>query len=296
MKHLERSTRHALACLVLLGSGTGVARAQVAPEDRPDPQNPPSEPDPSDPNQPSPRVPRPISPDEPNAPTSAPRPVVETPAPIVVKPPPVEKKPQVIVVQPEKPSWEKGYGAAVSLGGGVSRFTDPGMRRTAGTGGFWDLRGHFGLRSPLGFEVAYIGSAGDINSIQRLGPSKGAKLVGSGAEAVLRFNLLTDSAIQPYMFGGAALKHYDVVGADFTTSANGIADSDDVLELPVGVGMAYRMQGLFADFRFTFRGAMDENLVRGKAEASRINDTLGSNSGYLPMHNWAAGARVGYEF
>jgi opacity protein-like surface antigen len=297
MKQLKATNlRSVLACLVLVG-GAGSAAAQVTPDD-PTPTPPPSDgtgpaDDLPDPLTPNPTAPDPSTTDPSTYDPSTTAPTSTEPAPVVVTPPPVENT-HVLVVQPEEEKENKRFGAALSLGGGVSQFTDSSMRDTAGMAGFWDLRGHFGLRSPLGFEVAYLGSASDITP--RLGTASDATLLGNGVEAVARFNLITDSVVEPYLFGGAAWKHYEVTGSDFSTSASGIADSDDVLEIPVGAGLSYRMSGLFADARFTFRGATNEDLVIGTPDDSAEDDFLSDEDAYLPMHNWPAGARIGYEF
>jgi len=64
-------------------------------------------------------------------------------------------------------------------------------------------------------------------------------------------------------------------------------DSDNQLEIPMGLGVAYRdPSGLVADLRGTFRAATDAQLVL----------TGAGNTDYVPMHNWGAVARIGYEF
>ena len=48
--------------------------------------------------------------------------------------------------------------------------------------------------------------------------------------------------------------------------------------------------------RFTFRGALNEDLVLGGDGDTSSDPLSDENDNHLPMHNWNAGARLGYEF
>ena len=175
------------------------------------------------------------------------------------------------------------HGLAVSAGGGAAGFTEKGMRDNTGVCGSWDVLAQFSTRSWLSIEGQYLGTAGSIDSL--IG-GKNANLVGHAVGADVRFNVLPDGAIQPYGFVGAAYQRYDVTGANFTTSDAGMNDSDNLFQVPMGVGVAYRVGSFITDVRGTFRPAFDSGLVLKSA----------SSSDYVPMHSWGATARIGWEF
>src|SRR5262245_20515944 len=77
-------------------------------------------------------------------------------------------------------------GVGVIVGGGLSGFTDRAMRTvTNDVQGLWNMRATFGTRIPIGLDVAYIGTASDINALT--GTQSGT-LVGTTLEGALRFN------------------------------------------------------------------------------------------------------------
>lgn len=172
------------------------------------------------------------------------------------------------------------YGIAVALGGGVEGFTDNTARTNTNDGGSWNLRLALGTRSPIGFEAAYIGSA---QTIDALGLDTSALLVGNGVEGKLRINLL-DANIQPFAFGGVGWRHYNLTRSDFNTSA--ISESDDVIEIPVGAGIATKWQGFMFDARGEYRFATQEDLMPS------LNET-GSEAS---LHRWGVNANVGVAF
>src|SRR5262245_12223636 len=174
-------------------------------------------------------------------------------------------------------------GIAVTAGGGVMGFTDKGMRDNTTVAGAWDVLAQFSTKSWLSIEGQYLGTASSIDSLVG---GKSANLVGHAIGGDVRFNALPDDAWQPYGFVGAAYRRYDVTGASFSTSDAGMNDSDNLLEIPVGAGLAYREGNLVVDVRGTFRAAVDSALVLKSATATD----------YVPMHNWAATARIGWEF
>lgn len=177
------------------------------------------------------------------------------------------------------------YGIAIAAGGGASGFTSESLRGTTNPGGDWDVRLTFGTRSPLAFEASYIGSA---QSIDALGLDSDAVLVGNGVQGALRLNTTIDLPVQPFIYGGVAWRRYDLTNTSANTSD--ISDSDDVLEVPLGVGIAGKFQGLIVDARGEFRPAWFQDLV-----PEIINDT-GLSDGHGSMHRWGVNASVGYEF
>lgn len=175
------------------------------------------------------------------------------------------------------------HGIAVSAGGGGAGFTEKGMRDTTSACGSWDVLAQFSTRSWLSIEGQYYGTAGSIDSLVG---GKNANLVGHAVGADVRFNVLPDGMFQPYGFVGGAYRRYDVTGASFTTSDAGMNDSDNLLEIPMGVGVAYRTGGFVADVRGSFRAAIDSALVLKSP----------TSTDYVPMHQWGATARIGWEF
>lgn len=171
------------------------------------------------------------------------------------------------------------YGIAVALGGGVEGFTDDTARTNTNDGGSWNLRLALGTRSPIGFEAAYIGSA---QTIDALGLDNDAILVGNGVEGKVRVNLI-DATVQPFAFGGIGWRHYNLTRTDFNTSA--ISEEDDVLEIPLGAGIATKWQGFMFDARAEYRFAAQEDLMPS------LNDTDDAS-----LHRWGVNANVGLSF
>ena len=175
-------------------------------------------------------------------------------------------------------------GVGVSLGGGVSGFTDEGMRDalSSDAGGLWDLRVAFGTHIPLGLELGYIGTASDVASIRT---TDNATMVGTTIEGALRWNILPHNSVNPYVFGGIGWQRYDITGAELSRADAGIADSADLMVVPVGAGLGYRdMSGLVLDLRGTVRIAQDETFVTEASGAS------------ADLHTWEASGNIGYEF
>lgn len=233
-------------------------------------------------------VPAPVPPDQPeptvdpNAPTRIP-PVPEPaqqpttyPAPAypATYPPAPEEK--------EKTMFER-LGLSIAAGGGVSGFTDSAIRGNTKDGGGWDVRATFGTRSFLSFEAEYIGTAQGIHA---LGLDSDAMLVSNGVQGAVRVNFLRNSAVQPFLFGGVAWRRYDVTRT--STTFSDVNDKDDVLELPAGIGVAYRWKGLLLDARGEFRATTDNDLMP--------RFTVGGLREPLPMHRYGVNASVGYEF
>lgn len=177
-------------------------------------------------------------------------------------------------------------GVSTLLGGGITGFTDKAMRDTMSNdiGGLWDLRVTLGSHIPLALDLGYVGTAATINA---LGVKKSGTLVGTTAEAALRYNILPHFAWDPYAFVGIGWQRYDLTGGTFTVADTGIKDSDNSVVFPMGAGIAYRARrGLVVDLHGTFRANTDYGLVV---------QSLGSSS-YVPMHTWEASGAVGYEF
>lgn len=229
----------------------------------------------------------------PPEPEPAPAPVAETaPEPPLPPPPPVMEAPQppppVVIVQPPPPAPKNPLpgsriGMAFTLGAGATGFVDEGARAFVDTGGSWEARMTVGTRLPVAFEGAYIGSA---QGMQALGISSDAVLLGNGAEGDARLNF-TRSRIQPYIFGGVGWMNYQVRNTQIATSD--LRSSDNVLEVPFGVGLSARLgRSFLLDIRGTGRATFDDGLLKNLSAAT--------NSGNANLNNWNAGARLGWEF
>ena len=145
------------------------------------------------------------------------------PAPVVIEERPVN----VTVVHPRA-----RRNVPLSLGGGLSNFTDQTLQDRTGMSGAYEARLGFGMSSLLGLEAAYVGTAGSIDT---LGLDDEALLISNGVEGLARLNLGT-YAIQPYVVGGASWVRYNVANDSFNTSD--VRDSDSVLAIPFGGGIS----------------------------------------------------------
>jgi len=172
------------------------------------------------------------------------------------------------------------------VGGGVTDFTQPGVSGATHVGGDWNARLGIGSRSILGAEVGYVGGARDITS---LGLNSGAFLLNNGLEGLARLNVpITAPAmhtlIEPYTFGGIGWQRYQLANA--TTNTSSVSDRDDIMTVPMGVGLALGFGGFSIDGRATYRQAF-------------FSDLLGSpTSSFAPtsLNSWDVGASVGFEF
>jgi hypothetical protein len=172
-------------------------------------------------------------------------------------------------------------GLGLQLGGGVTGFTRHDARDRFGTGGYWDLRAVLGTDSFLGAELAYVGSAREVNAA---GVTGNAALVGNGAEAVARVNLPLSAGalrVSPFLFGGVGWTYYNIVNSDTNTS--NIKDHANALTIPFGAGVSLAYDHFIVDGRFTYRAVFDDKLV-----------PTGSNDS-LDLQNWSGGLTLGYQ-
>jgi hypothetical protein len=181
--------------------------------------------------------------------------------------------------EPNKPTIYTGYGTSLTVGGGVVGFTDGDMRDFATVGGAWDARVVYGTRQYIAAEAAYTGGAVPVDA---LGLDDNASLVSTGLEVLGRVNLMK-SDWQPYLMAGIGWRHYSVVNTDQNTSS--VGDSEDVGEIPMGAGVAYRYRGLVLDARGLFRAAFADEMIASNA-----------GGGDAKLHNWQGQMTVGLEF
>lgn len=168
-------------------------------------------------------------------------------------------------------------GMGFAVGGGVTGYPGEADDFT-GTGGNWEARYIIGTRTFVGGELAYHGTA---NSLETLGVEDNAILMSNGAEGALRVNLGTEN-IQPYVLGGVGWKHFNVTNTDTNTSD--IRSSDDALTVPVGAGLAYKINNIYVDARGMYRPAFLADITRGDGTDDTDLSTL------------SGGVNLGFEF
>ncbi len=177
-------------------------------------------------------------------------------------------------------TWAHDVGLGLSVGGGVEDFSGSTMRDTTGTGGSWTARLTFGTHSYIAGEAAYIGSA---QSIQRLGLASNSELIGNGAQADLRINGTTNYPVQPFVYGGAAWRHYSLNTSG--TNFSDVIDHADAFEVPLGVGVAGYVEGVMLEARGEYRfGWADHDIVTQ------------ANGGTPLMDRWGVTGNIGYSF
>lgn len=146
-------------------------------------------------------------------------------------------------------------GMSVDVGGGARSFISQEARDVTKPGGLWTARLVVGTRSYIGGEAAYFGSAQAIDAV---GLQHSAFLLSNGAEGLLRLNAMT-GAWQPYALAGAAWRHYSLANTDYNYSD--VESTDDVVEIPVGIGVAYRFNRLIVDARAMYNNAFGTRLI-----------------------------------
>lgn len=177
-----------------------------------------------------------------------------------------------------------GVGIGVAVGGGVAGFTDDSLREASSSAGAtWEVRFAFGTHIPIGIEAAYIGTSTE------LGDMDGGSLMGTIVEGAARFNLAPSERWNPFLFVGAGWQRFDARNNALRPAASRVADEDNVLVFPMGLGLSYRdPSGLTVDARGTFRAAADSELF--------ADDPMAEDVDFAEVHTWQASANVGYEF
>lgn len=225
---------------------------------------------------------------------------VTTPQVDVAPPPPAYARstdfvsapaPTAVYIEDEHPTYLTRAGVSLAAGGGASGFTNDALRNTTDVGGDWDVRATVGTRSPIAFEGSYIGSAQQINA---LGLDDSAVLVGNGVQGALRLNATVDLPVQPFVFAGAAWRRYDLTNTNQNLSD--VQGEDDVLEVPMGAGIAAHLGGLVLDVRGEFRASAMEDLMPETAVDSVENATDIDEDNRAAMNRWGAKATIGVEF
>lgn len=170
-------------------------------------------------------------------------------------------------------------GLGFSAGGGYAGFLDDEFNDFVDPGGGWGARVIVGTDTWLGFEASYLGA---VNELEALGLTDNAYLLGNGAAAALRLNLVPlYYDFRPYLSAGVSWVHYSLENADEGTSS--LRNSEDVFSVPLAGGIHYSYDWLFADLRVQFSPAFDGNLAREPFD----EDTN--------MSTWRAVANIGFE-
>lgn len=271
MLTIEQALRRSAVTLGLLAAAAGGAAAQGAPNGGTDGSD--------DAEAPAPTTPEPT--EQTTAPTTPPSTTVDVD---VNQPPPPQPYAPTYTVDDEEYEGDMlaAYGVSVALGGGVEGFASETMSDSTDIGGGWNVRVGFDTPYYVGFEGLYIGSA---QGIDMLGLDNDALLVGNGLQGNLRVNL-TQTGIQPFAFGGVGWRHYDITNSDFNTSA--AEDNDDVLEIPLGVGIGWKYEGLTLDARGEYRFSAYEDLMPSLDDPDLTEDA--------GMDRWGVNLNIGYLF
>ena len=217
-------------------------------------------------------------------------PVAEETAPPATAPAPVEEVPPApvqVIVPPAAPApyWARGFGFALMAGGSYQDFTNSNMRSSTSGAGGWNARFIAGTNSIIGFEAAYLGSAGQF---QGLGVTNNEPLlVSNGLEGTARLNIpirYGANLFEPYGYAGLGYSHYTV--SNYNQNAQRLSSftsSDDVMNFPVGGGFAYAYKAFIVDARAGWTGTYYQNLLTGA-------DTSGT------LDHWNVGGQVGFTF
>jgi hypothetical protein len=163
----------------------------------------------------------------------------------------------------------------LSVGFGLFGFIDSDTRDYAKEGASWEARLGIAPSEYLGIEAGYIGT---MNNIDALGLDSDANLLGTAVEGAFRVNFMK-GAFQPYAHVGAGWTRYSLTNADTNTSD--VADHDDIVQLPMGVGLAYHVDRVRFDLRGAFRPTTDNDMIGGQGTT---------------LDTWSANLKVGYAF
>jgi hypothetical protein len=153
-----------------------------------------------------------------------------------------------------------GDQALVSLGAGVSGYTDGALRAATGSvGAAWDLRFTLGVRARFAVEAEYLGTYASLT-----GSGATPFVVSNGATAQLRVNLL-DRAFCPFFFVGAGYDRAELHArdADLVAAAR-FSPVADRFVLPLGAGFDVTfVRHLDFDLRVSFRPYFGSSLLAG---------------------------------
>jgi hypothetical protein len=154
----------------------------------------------------------------------------------------------------DEPREAGASGVGLSVGAGVGRFAGEDLRRGANVGTVWEVRVHLGSRNPLALELAYVGGE---QSLDFHGLVASSVLVSAGLETVVRLGPQA-GALRPYAFAGLGWTRYTLTS--YLTEQGQDQESDDVLAVPIGLGLLWGQGQWFAALRGAYRIATYEDL------------------------------------
>lgn len=172
----------------------------------------------------------------------------------------------------------------LEVGAGVGGFT-AGLDDETDAGAAWDVRAIFGARSPIGFEVAYVGGLNDLQPGDSETPGEALQdpsLLTNAGEALVRLNL-TQSDFQPFLAAGVGIHDFRVVDVEDMdrVDAENFRDSTDIA-VPAAAGVQAYLGRMTLGARVSYRYIFD-NQVQADADAADIQ-------------SWAATGRLGLTF
>jgi opacity protein-like surface antigen len=170
---------------------------------------------------------------------------------------------------------------AISAGGGYASFGAKGLRDITQNGGEWDVRAILGTHTVLGAELAYVGTANELNG-RMPGINSNAWIASNAFEGNLRLATpaLRILPVQLFGFAGAGYNRFSLNNVN-GFNASPLRGSDNTFVLPAGGGLQFNIgEHVAVDGRFTYRAIFDENLFGRDHNADMYTAT----------------ARVGYVF
>jgi hypothetical protein len=166
---------------------------------------------------------------------------------------------------------------SVVAGAGIEGFIDSHMRDAVSSGPAWNVRGSIGNPEEVSVEVFYAGSRQPMH----MGADT---LVGNGVLGQVRINLFPAAVLEPFFYFGAGWSRFSVKGR---TPDSMFPAHDDVLEMPIGIGLAYRTGAFVADLRTGFTVITGQDLIKNP-------EAQGSERSYS-MHRFGISAQIGYS-
>jgi hypothetical protein len=192
---------------------------------------------------------------------------------------PIERSFSINQTPEQPPGLLRDLGVGLSAGVGFVTFLDDGATAVTEPGAGWDVRLALGTRKPVALEAAYVGS---VQEIDALGLDSDAVLVSNGAEANLRIALTRDRPLTPYLLAGVGWARYSIANTEVNTS--NLADDDDVIQVPVGVGVSFTSGPVLVDVRTLIRSTLDEQLMAPTADGEEVD-----------LHSWSLAIRAGWQ-
>jgi hypothetical protein len=165
-------------------------------------------------------------------------------------------------------------------GGGYASFGAKGLRDITQNGGTWDARFVLGMHTVLGAELAYVGTANELNG-RMPGINSNAWIASNAFEGNLRLATpaLRMIPVQAFAFGGAGYNRFSLNNVNGFNSSP-LQGSDNTFVLPFGGGVQGNIgEHVTVDGRFTYRAIFDENLLGRDHNADMY--TISFRAGYV---------------